>query len=61
MNTGKKKQKLEIEIPVDLSGVGKTNKLTARDSESGTVYKLKVKDGTAAFTAAGSGTFTAFN
>ncbi|MET3575425.1 S8 family serine peptidase [Bhargavaea ullalensis] len=61
VNTGKNKDKFDVTLPVDLSGVGKTNKLTVKDSESGNVYKLKVKNGEAAFTADGPGTFTAFN
>lgn len=61
IDTGKKKDKIEITLPVDLSGVGKTNKLFVKDGDTGAQYKLKVKNGVASFTADKPGTFTAFN
>lgn len=57
IDTGK--QKLDVSIPVDLSGIQKTNKLTVSDSDSGKTYKLKVKGSTGTFKADGPGTFTA--
>ncbi|SEJ63587.1 Peptidase inhibitor I9 [Bhargavaea ginsengi] len=57
IDTGK--QKVDVSIPVDLSGIQKTNKLTVSDSDSGKTYKLKVKGDIGTFKADGPGTFTA--
>src|SRR5690606_17527330 len=51
IDTGK--QKVEVSIPVDLSGIQKTNKLTVSDSDSGKTYKLKVKGSIGTFKADG--------
>ncbi|WP_249336556.1 S8 family serine peptidase [Sporosarcina sp. Marseille-Q4063] len=53
------KEKIDITIPVDVSDVKKTNKLTVLDLENNRTYNLKYKDGIATFKADGPGKFVA--
>ena len=53
------KEKIDITIPVDVSNVKKTNKLTVLDLENNRTYNLKYKDGIATFKADGPGKFVA--
>nr|WP_245698268.1 S8 family serine peptidase [Sporosarcina ureilytica] len=53
------KENIEVTIPVDVSNVGKTNKLTVLDLANNRTYKLKYKDGVATFKADGPGVFVA--
>ncbi len=53
------KEKIDLTIPVDVSDVEKTNKLTVLDLENNKTYNLKYKDGVASFKADGPGKFVA--
>lgn len=55
------KEKIDVSIPVDVSNVEKTNKLTVLDLENNRTYKLEYKDGVATFKADGPGVFVAVN
>lgn len=55
------KEFMDVTIPVDVTGIAKTNKLSVTDLEHQKTYKLKYKNGTATFKANGAGTFVAID